>query len=353
VVLLHYNLLVNGMALVEEHRISSDQRMMCVLPIHHVSGIVMSLITPLYAGGGTVLCQRFSAERFLERISGERIHIVSVVPTMLQFLLRAKLNMAAYKMVHFRHLICGGGPLSVDLASRFEQTFGWRVIPGYGLSESTCYSSFLPTDLPGPEHRAWMGDHGFPSVGVPLSVNEMGIVDSSGRRLGEGERGEIVIRGHNVMSHYEQEPEATAAVFAHGWLHSGDEGFYLTDQQNRQFFFITGRLKEIIVRGGRNISPFEIDEVLQALPGVHAGLAVGFENEWYGEEVGAVIAPKPTVVLSEDQVLSFCRKHLPFDKSPKVVVFTDSIPEDSTGKYLRGECRKLFHRWKETEFRES
>jgi long-chain acyl-CoA synthetase len=312
----------------------------------------MSLLSPLYAGGGTVLCQRFSAERFFERISSERIHVVSVVPTMLQFLLRATLNMAAYKMAHFRYLICGGGPLSVELATRFEHTFGWRIIPAYGLSESTCYSCFLPTDLSAPEHRSWMCDHGFPSIGVPLPVNDMAVIDADGQELGEGQRGEIVIRGHNVMSHYEQAPEATAAVFAHDWLHSGDEGFYLTDQQNRRFFFITGRLKEIIVRGGRNISPFEIDEVLQTIPGVHAGLAVGFDNEWYGEEVGAVVKPKPTVVFREEQVLAFCRKHLPFDKSPKVVVFTDNIPEDSTGKYHRGKCREFFLPWKDAEFRE-
>ncbi|HUI66243.1 MAG TPA: class I adenylate-forming enzyme family protein [Bacteroidota bacterium] len=352
VVLSHYNLLVDAMSIGEWHRISEDQKMMCVLPIHHVNGIVVTLMTPLYAGGGIVLNQKFNTDRFFERISIEKVTVVSVVPTLLQFLLHAKLNMEAYKLAHFRHFICGAGPLTVDLAQRFESTFKMAVIHGYGLSETTCYSCFLPIDLSMAEHRHWMAKNGLPSIGVPLPINEMAIHDENGNEREEGEKGEIVIRGHNVMCGYYRNGEANETSFAHGWFRSGDEGFFRFDDQGRKFFFITGRIKELIIRGGVNISPFEVDEVLMHIPGIEAGFAVGFENDWYGEEVGAFVKLKPEIVMSEEQVLANCRKHLPFSKAPKVVVFGNDIPVTSTGKYQRNKCKDLFSPWKAVQFTE-
>jgi long-chain acyl-CoA synthetase len=352
VVLVQYNLLVDAMAIAEWHRLSDDQRMMCVLPIHHVNGTVVTLMTPLYAGCGVVLNQKFHPDKFFERISSERVTVVSVVPTILQFLLHAKLNMEAYKLAHFRHIICGAGPLTVELAMKFEQEFKIPIIHGYGLSETTCYSCFLPIDLTPEEHKRWMSKYGFPSIGVPLPVNEMAIHDDKGNELGEGEKGEIVIRGHNVMKYYFQNEEANEKTFAYNWFRSGDEGFFKYDDQERKFFFITGRIKELIIRGGVNISPFEIDEVLMNMPGVHAGIAVGFENDWYGEEVGAYVKPKDGVQLTEEEVIAYCRRHLPFAKSPKVVIFGNDIPVTSTGKYQRNKCKHLFAQWKNTQFSE-
>ncbi|HET6273476.1 MAG TPA: class I adenylate-forming enzyme family protein [Bacteroidota bacterium] len=352
VVLVQYNLLVDAMAIVEWHRLSEDQRMMCVLPIHHVNGTIVTLMAPLYAGCGIVLNQKFHSDKFFERISIERITVASVVPTLLQFLLHAKLSMEAYKVAHFRHIICGAGPLTVELALKFEHEFKIPIIHGYGLSETTCYSCFLPIDLPKGEHKAWLSKYGFPSIGVPLPVNDMAIHDAPGNEMEEGQRGEIVIRGHNVMKYYFQDPESNEKTFSHGWFRSGDEGFFQYDEQGRKFFFITGRLKELIIRGGVNISPFEIDEVLMNMHGVGAGIAVGFENDWYGEEVGAYVKPKDGMVLSEDGVIAHCRKHLPFSKSPKVVVFGNEIPVTSTGKYQRTKCKVLFAKWKAVQFHE-
>jgi len=352
VVLSQYNLLVDAMSIGEWHRISEDQKMMCVLPIHHVNGIVVTLMTPLYAGGGVVLNQKFNSDRFFERISIEKVTVVSVVPTLLQFLLHARLNMEAYKLAHFRHFICGAGPLTVDLAQRFESTFKMAVVHGYGLSETTCYSCFLPIDLSAAEHRHWMAKNGLPSIGVPLPINEMAIHDENGNEREEGEKGEIVIRGHNVMCGYYRNSDANETSFAHDWFRSGDEGFFRFGDQGRKFFFITGRIKELIIRGGVNISPFEVDEVLMHIPGIEAGIAVGFENDWYGEEVGAYVKLKPEIVMTEEQVLANCRKHLPFSKAPKVVVFGSDIPVTSTGKYQRNRCKDLFSPWKAVQFTE-
>jgi acyl-CoA synthetase (AMP-forming)/AMP-acid ligase II len=353
VVLSQYNLLVDAMGIAEWHQIADDQKMMCVLPIHHVNGIIVTLITPLFAGAGTVLNQKFHSERFFERISAERVAVVSVVPTLLQFLLHARLDMEAYKLASFRHFICGAGPLTVELAQKFEQTFKIPIMHGYGLSETTCYSCFLPIDLTATDHRRWMKKFGFPSIGVPLPVNDMAIHDPEGQELGEGERGEIVIRGHNVMKGYFQDTDANAAAFSHGWFRSGDEGFFRYDDEGRRFFFITGRIKELIIRGGANISPFEIDEVLMHIPGVETGIAVGFENEWYGEEVGAYVKLKPEMQLTGEDILRHCRKALPFAKSPKTVVFGEEVPVTSTGKYQRTKLKELFAAWKSVQFHEN
>jgi long-chain acyl-CoA synthetase len=181
----------------------------------------------------------------------------------------------------------------------------------------------------------------------------MAIHDPQGNELSEDERGEIVIRGHNVMKYYFQNVEANESTFAHGWFRSGDEGFFKYDDQARKFFFITGRIKELIIRGGVNISPFEIDEILMNMPGVQTGIAVGFENDWYGEEVGAYVQAKEGAELTEPQVVEYCRKHLPFTKSPKVVVFGNNIPVTSTGKYQRNRCKDLFAQWKTVQFTEN
>jgi long-chain acyl-CoA synthetase len=240
----------------------------------------------------------------------------------------------------------------VDLARRFEERFGVPIVHGYGLSETTCYSCFLPADLGEREHARWMRDFGFPSIGVPLDVNEMAIHDPAGRELAPGQRGEIVLRGPNVMKGYHRRPEANAETFAHGWFRSGDEGFLQHDERGRAFFFITGRIKELIIRGGVNLSPFEIDEVLNRIPGVARGLAVGFENDWYGEEVGAYVQRAPGAELGAAEILAACRARLPFAKSPKVVVFGDEVPVTSTGKYQRGRLRPLVAAHKATQFRE-
>ena len=353
VVLTHYNLLADAMAISDWHGLTTESRMMCVLPIHHVNGTVVTLVTPLFAGCSVVLNQKFQTERFFSRIAAEQIDVVSVVPTLLQFLHHAHIKTEELELWRFRHIICGAGPLTVDLATRFEQLYQIPIIHGYGLSETTCYSCFLPVDLTREKHRHWLSAYGFPSIGVPLPINQMAIHDDEGRELEAGERGEIVVRGHNVMKYYYNNRDANEQAFSHGWFRTGDEGFFQYDEQERMFFFITGRLKELIIRGGVNISPFEIDEVLMNIPGVEAGIAVGFENDWYGEEVGAYVKLRPDTELTGDRILAICRKQLPYARSPKVVLFGGDVPVTSTGKYQRNKCKPLFAEWKSAQFREN
>jgi long-chain acyl-CoA synthetase len=351
VVLTQANLLADAHALAEWNALEPDHRTKCVLPIHHVNGIVVTLITPMYAGASTVLNTRFSPSHFWERIAAERVRIVSVVPTLLAFLLENPALREGHDVGCLSHIICGAGPLTVELARQFEETLGIRVLHGYGLSETTCYSSMLPLALTPEEHQRWMRDFGFPSIGVAIPGCEMAIHDPEGNTLPPSTRGEIVICGPTVMEGYFNRPEANAEAFAHGWFRSGDEGFFEKDEQGREFFFITGRIKELIIRGGVNLSPFEIDEVLNGIDGVKCGLAVGFENRWYGEEVGAYIVLEEGAALDAETIITAAREHLPFHKSPKAVVFGTEIPVTSTGKYQRNKLKASFAEWKDVQFK--
>jgi long-chain acyl-CoA synthetase len=351
VLLSHRNLLEDARCIADWHRINDRTRMMCVLPIHHVNGTVVTLLTPFYAGASVVLNQKFSVHRFFPLIEAENVHIVSVVPTLLQYLVHEYESKGFHAVTPLRHVICGAGPLTVEVARRFEELFGIKIIHGYGLSETTCYSCFLPLDLSTKEHRMWMQDAGFPSIGVPIPANEMAIHDENGNPLGENTRGEIVIRGVNVMKEYFRNEEANEKAFTHGWFRSGDEGFFQFDETGRPFFFITGRIKELIIRGGVNISPLEIDEILNRVPGVEAGIAVGFENDWYGEEVGAYVKKKPGSDVTEEDVIDFCLQYLPSAKAPKVVLFGDNIPVTTTGKFQRRMVAPLFSQWKSVQFK--
>ncbi len=353
VVLIQRNLMADGASISAWHGIKDSDTMMCVLPVHHVNGTIVTHVTPMYAGATVVLNRKFQTEHFFPRIKVENVSIVSVVPTLLAFLLEAGVSPLNVLDAGFRHIICGAGPLTCELARQFEEQYNIPIMHGYGLSETTCYSCFLPVDLSKEEHTHWMQDYGFPSIGIPVPHNEMAIHDEHGTALAEQERGEIVIRGSNVMKGYFNNDEANEKAFTYGWFRSGDEGFFKNDEAGRPYFFITGRLKELIIRGGVNIAPLEIDEVLAQAPGVKAGICVGFENDFYGEEVGALVIPRDDAPPSEEAILAYCAEHLPFHKTPKVVLFTDALPVTTTGKYQRNKVKHLFGEWKAAQFRKN
>lgn len=351
VVLTHYNLLVDAKCIAEWHQMDARQRMMCVLPIHHVNGTIVTILTPLFFGGSLVLNEKFHTSEFFGKLAKEKVNVVSVVPTLLAFLLQGGAKTEGLDLSNFRHIICGAGPLTVELAKEFEEHYQIKILHGYGLSETTCYSCFLPVDLSFDEHRSWMEKYGFPSIGKELPNNHMDIHDENGKSLAEGEKGEIVIRGHNVMLHYFKNEKANQDTFVNGWFRSGDEGFYQLDKNGEKYFFITGRLKELIIRGGINVSPLEVDEIIMSIPGIKAGIAVGYENNMYGEEVGAYVELEENTKLSEQDVIDACAKELPFHKCPKVVIFGNDIPVTSTGKYQRNKLKPLYSEYKDVQFR--
>ena len=334
------NLLTDADAIADWHHFGVNDRLMCVLPIHHVNGTVVTLLTPFYCKGSFVLNRKFKSATFWRRLHEEHVTCVSVVPTLLEFLLEANENLSPYRLDRFKGFICGAGPLLKDTAIRFEDRFHFPILHGYGLSETTCYSCFLPNDLPRNEHRHWLRDYEFPSIGVPLRHNVMTILNDHGQPLPEMARGEICIRGGTVCAGYFKRDDANEAAFKWGWFRSGDEGFYAQDKQGRPFFFISGRLKELIIRGGVNISPLEIDDALKSHPLVQFAMAISFEHRYYGEEIAAYIVPRDgSSPPTEADLLEHCRRLLPFSKCPKVILFGQEVPYTSTGKPKRLELK--------------
>ncbi|MDE2127293.1 MAG: acyl--CoA ligase [Armatimonadetes bacterium] len=351
VVLDQADLLNDALSIADWHGFTSRDRAFCILPIHHVNGVVVTLMTPLVSGGSVVLNDRFRAHTFWYTLRHEHCTWASVVPTVLAFLCaQPRLYKRSTPSV-LRHVICGAGPLTTGLAKQFHDLFGVRVVHGYGLSETTCYSCFLPPLLDENAYVHWMFECGFPSIGCAISANDMAIHNAAGEEQPEDERGEIVVRGANVMQCYYKRPQANADAFAHGWFRTGDEGFWRPGPDGSPYYFITGRIKELIIRGGVNYSPFDIDEVLATVPGVKAAMAVGFDNDFYGEEIGAYVQPEEPGSLTEQDVIIWCRERLPFAKCPKVVVFGETFPVTSTGKYQRIKLKPLFEQWKSTQFK--
>ncbi|MDN5941227.1 MAG: acyl--CoA ligase [Nitrospira sp.] len=358
VILTVENLLTDADAIAEWHHFGLNDRLMCVLPIHHVNGIVVTLLTPFYCKGSVVLNRKFKSAPFWRRLHEEHVTCVSVVPTLLEFLLDAKEDLSSYRLDSIKGFICGAGPLLKETAMRFEDRFHFPILHGYGLSETTCYSCFLPDDLSHDEHRHWLRDYEFPSIGVPLRHTVMTILNDHGLPLPEMSRGEICIRGGTVCAGYFKRDDANEAAFKGGWFRSGDEGFYVRDKWGRPFFFISGRLKELIIRGGVNISPLEIDEALKSHLLIQFAMAVPFEHRYYGEEIAAYIVPRPGVSPpTEADVLEHCRRLLPFSKCPKVILFGREVPYTSTGKPKRLELKirlaSALAAYRDRQFREA
>ena len=340
VILTAENLLLDADAITSWHGFKMGDSLMCILPIHHVNGIVVTLLTPFYFKGKSVLNRKFHSTAFWPRIQDEQITCVSVVPTILEFLLEKPLDIANYRLKYFRGVICGAGPLFKETASRFEDRFSFPIFHGYGLSETTCYSCFLPVDLLREEHQSWLTAYDYPSIGVPIPYNDMAILDDQGHALPEMTSGEICIRGQTLCSGYLKRPDANDAAFQWGWFRSGDTGFFDRDAQGRPYFFISGRMKELIIRGGINIAPLEIDEVLRGHPSVKFAMAVPFDNRYYGEEIAGYIVPHKGIPYPcDEEILQFCRQTLPFAKCPKVILFGEDIPYTTTGKPKRLELK--------------
>ncbi|WP_052702962.1 class I adenylate-forming enzyme family protein [Paenibacillus beijingensis] len=342
VILQQKHLVKDAEAIAECNHIDFSTKLMCVLPIHHVNGIIVTIVTSFTSGSTLILNERFSVREFWRRASIEKANIISLVPTLLEYLMEANEDISKYDLRSLRHVICGAGPLLVDTVMAFENKFNIPVIHAYGLSETTCFATFLPTDLPHEERKYWLTHFGYPSIGVPIKYNELSIIDVTGNEVGEGIRGEIIIRGETVMKEYDRSPEANASVFrlGNGRFCTGDEGFYQYDERGRKYFFITGRIKELIIRAGVNIAPVEIDEVICKYSKVRYALSFPFDHKYYGEEIAAYVIPKVGMEVTENEVLEHCRQHLPFSKQPKVIIFGNAVPYTSTGKPKRLELKK-------------
>lgn len=240
VVLTQKQLLAAAYGVSDWHAIRERTVLMSMLPLHRASEIILALITPAFVGAQIVLNRRFNAEGFWRKMTDHNVAVASVIPKFLHDLLASEQEYGPERIPNFSHFICRSQPLTVEAAGEFQDRFGLKIVHGYGLNETGCYSCFLPTALDWHDHVQWICEHEVPSVGVPIMVNDVDVHDHDGRSLEGGRRGEIVARGHNIMAGYLRNPQANARAFRHGWLHSGYEGFKLRSEDGQDYFFVTG-----------------------------------------------------------------------------------------------------------------
>jgi long-chain acyl-CoA synthetase len=327
--LTHGNLIANARQISRWLGFTKDDRLLTLMPLFHMNAVSVTTMSALYAGGSTVVSPKFSASRFWQIISDYQITSFGSVATMLSMLLTTYPDGVpkGLQTDQLRFAMCGSAPVPAEVMKRFEETFNCLVIEGYGLSESTCRSTFNP-----PDERRRPG-----SCGMPIG-NEMRVVDDDDKEVANGELGEIVLRGDNILKGYYRNPEANATAFRGGWFHTGDVGYRDADG----FFYIVDRKSDMIIRGGENIYPREIDEVLYQHPAVAAAATIGVPDQLYGEEVAAFIVLKEGREATEEEIIEFCRARLADYKCPKSVRIVSEIPKGPTGKLLKRELSRLY-----------
>jgi len=326
--LTHGNLVANARQISQWLGFNESDRLLTMMPLFHMNAVSVTTMSALYAGGSSVVSPKFSASRFWQIVSDYKITSFGSVATMLSMLLTTYPEgvPAGLQTEQLRFAMCGSAPVPAETIKRFEETFHCLVIEGYGLSESTCRSTFNPPDE---NRRAG-------SCGLPIG-NEMRVVDDDDTEVADGQLGEIVLRGDNVLKGYYKNPEATAVAFRNGWFHTGDIGYRDTEG----FYFIVDRKSDMIIRGGENIYPREIDEVLYQHPAVSAAAVVGVPDDLYGEEVAGFVVLRDGGEASERELIEFCKARLADYKCPKTIRFVKDIPKGPTGKLLKRELAKM------------
>ena len=327
--LTHGNVIANARQISQWLNFTETDRLLTIMPLFHMNAVSVTTMSALYAGASTVVSPRFSASKFWNLISDYQITSFGSVATMLSMLLNTYPDGVpkGLKTDQLRFAMCGSAPVPAEVMKKFEETFNCPVIEGYGLSESTCRSTFNP-----PDERRRPG-----SCGMPIG-NEMKVVDDEDNEVPDGQLGEIVLRGENILKGYFKDPETTERAFRGGWFHTGDIGY--RDQE--RYFYIVDRKSDMIIRGGENIYPREIDELLYQHPAVAAAATIGIPDPLYGEEVTAFIVLKDSVKVNPEDLINFCRERLADYKCPKSIHFVNEIPKGPTGKLLKRELAKLY-----------
>ncbi|HOJ34534.1 MAG TPA: class I adenylate-forming enzyme family protein [Candidatus Hydrogenedentes bacterium] len=327
VMLTHSNYLWNARMLVRGVDVTEADRFFCVLPLFHVNAQVVSLLTPLMAGGSTVLMKKFNPFAILPMIEEHKVTLLSAVPTIYNVMARIP-RADQFDISSIRIFASGAAPLPEETFRLVQNVFHRDLIMGYGLTEATCASAVAnPLDP-----VKW------DSVGSPLPYTRIRLVDEKGVDVPDGETGEIIIAGPTVMKGYYKKPEATAATIRNGWLYTGDLGRF--DEEG--YLFIVGRVKDMIIRGGMNIYPQEVENVISRIPGVEECCVVGIEEPRWGQEVLALIKTTDGTSLSEEEIIRTCRERLAAYKCPRHVRFLDSFPKTATGKIKKNELVARF-----------
>jgi long-chain acyl-CoA synthetase len=292
------------------------------LPLFHSFGQTVGMNASLKVGACLTLVARFDPGEALETMQRDGVTHFYGVPTMYGALLHHP-ELESFDTSSLRNCITGGASMPVEVLHGFEQAFGAKVLEGYGLSET---SPVACSNHPDMERKAG-------SIGTPIEGVEMQLVDEDDNPVAQGEVGEVVIRGHNIMKGYWQRPDATAEAMRGGWFHSGDMG--RTDEDG--YFYIVDRKKDLIIRGGYNVYPREVEEVLYEHPKIREAAVVGVAHDEWGEEIGAAVVLHEGEQLSPEEVSAYVKERIAAYKYPRLVWFVDELPKGPTGKILKRE----------------
>lgn len=320
--LTHFNMLAIFPQRLDIFDISSADRTLATLPMCHIYGITILMIGTLSRGGCLVILPKFEVDRALSLIQDERVTLVPAVPAMYQFMLM-ELAEKSYDLSAVRLCFSGAAALPPESIKAVEEAFGAVLIEGFAMTETSCVATINPLK----------GERKVGSVGPVVPGVQMKVVSEDGVELPAGPEhvGEFWIKGPNIMQGYYCQPEETAAVLKDAWFATGDLGYRDADN----YFYIVGRKKEMIIRGGANIYPREVEEVLLKLEQVAEAAVVGIPDKFMGERVKAVVVLKKGKQLDESQLKEFCSQRLAEYKVPRLVEFRDSLPRNSTGKVLK------------------
>jgi long-chain acyl-CoA synthetase len=324
--LTHFELFMNCTVAGDLFGFRDDDIGVAVLPLFHVFGLSSVLNVCVRFGGTLVLVPRFEPGAVIDAIERHRCTIFSGVPTMYFGLLQA--DTSGRDVSALRVAVSGGAAIPGEVIRAFEEKFpGVVILEGYGLSETASTTTFNFNA----EQRKVL------SIGKPIWGVEVRVVDDDDKPLapGAGNVGEIVIRGHNVMKAYYKNPEATAEAFRGGWFHTGDLAYVDDDG----YLFIVDRKKDLIIRGGFNVYPREVEEVLFAHPAVAEAAVIGTPDQRLGEEVAAYVVPKPGATVTPEEVAVYCKERLAAYKYPRDIRIADELPKGPTGKILKEELR--------------
>lgn len=323
--LTHKNLCFAGRAKAQAAGVNSEDRALCVLPLFHGAGLLDLSMPCFFSGATVVLRTNFSATEFWGCIEDYKVTGIYGVPTIYHILLQLDESKTVDAST-LRFGVIGAAPAPIELINEFEKRYGMKIIEGYGLTENSGGGCLTPTD--GPRK---IGAAGRAFEGVDIRI-----VDEDDNEMSTGEVGEIVLRGEGVMKEYWKKPEETARTLRNGWLHSGDMGRFDEDG----FLYIVDRKKEMIIRGGENIYPKELEEVLYAHPKISEVAVIGVPDDKYGEEVMACLVPQSDADLAEDEVIEYCKANMASYKIPKYVKFLDYIPKNIIGKVTKKELKQ-------------
>jgi long-chain acyl-CoA synthetase len=322
--LTHANLVANARESTELMRVTEDDVIFGALPLFHSFGQTCCLNNAVHTGACLTMLARFAPDKALEVIQRDRVTIFEGVPTMYHAMLNFP-GREGYDVSCLRTCVSGGSAMPVEIMRGFERAFGCVIIEGYGLSETSPVASFNHLDR---ERKPG-------SIGTPIRGVQMKVVDDDGNELPRGEVGEIAISGHNVMKGYWNRPDATAEVLRDGWLLTGD----MATVDDDGYFFIVDRKKDMIIRGGFNVYPREIEEVLYEHPGVLEAAVVAIPDEALGEEIAAAVVRRPGAEIDAEEIRAFVRERVAAYKYPRHIWFLDELPKGGTGKILKREIQ--------------